>query len=202
MNELLWFSLMLVTFAGVIILHRVSGVTGLYVWIAISVIVANIQVVKTVEIFGLTATLGNVVYASSFLATDILSEYYGSAAARRGVFLGFFAIVSTAILMIVALYFVPSADDFAQSALERIFLIVPRITGASLAAYLVNASANPVELIWSAELEIYVVNIFNHSFGIVLTKISSEMAPYLWRQHQLAIAESTGPPQTADQVAR
>ena len=129
---------MLATYIGVIAVHRISSKTGLYVWIAISVIVANIQVVKTVEIFGLTATLGNAVYASTYLATDILSEYYGSAAACRGVVLGFFALISTAVLMLFALYFVPSSEDFAQSALEQIFLIVPRITLASLAAYLVS----------------------------------------------------------------
>ena len=138
MNELLWFLLMAVNFGAILLAYRLFSKTGLYVWIAISVIVANIQVVKTVEIFGLTATLGNAVYASSFLATDILSEYHGSRDARRGVYLGFLALISMTVLMLIALLFKPSADDFAQSALERIFLIIPRITAASLAAYLTS----------------------------------------------------------------
>ncbi len=53
------------------------GKTGLYVWVAISTIIANVQVLKTVSIFGMVATLGNIVYATSFLATDILSENHG-----------------------------------------------------------------------------------------------------------------------------
>jgi queuosine precursor transporter len=138
MNELLWILLMVVTYGSILLAYRLFGKTGLYVWIGLSVIVANIQVVKTVEIFGLTATLGNAVYASSFLATDILSEYHGVLAARRGVLLGFFAIVSMTVLMLIALAFTPAEVDFAQSALERIFLIVPRITAASLVAYLVS----------------------------------------------------------------
>ena len=44
------------------------------------------MVVKTVAVFGLVATLGNVLYGSIFLATDILSEVYGKKAARRGRF--------------------------------------------------------------------------------------------------------------------
>ena len=138
MNEVLWFSLVIVTFSGVLLSYRLLSVTGLVIWIAISVIVANVQVVKVVEIFGLTATLGNVVYASTYLATDILSELHGPKLARRGVFVGFFALVTMTVLMLIALYFVPSSEDFAQDALKRIFLIVPRITAASLAAYLIS----------------------------------------------------------------
>ena len=53
-------------------------------------------------------------------------------------FLAFFSLVSMTVLMVLALVFTPSEEDFAQSALERIFLIVPRITSASLLAYLVS----------------------------------------------------------------
>lgn len=126
------------TYGVILLVYRLFSRDGLYLWIAVSVIVANIQVVKTVELFGLTATLGNAIYASSFLATDILSEYHGPRAARRGVYLGFVSLVSMTVFMTLALLFKPDESDFAQSALEQIFLIVPRITAASLAAYLVS----------------------------------------------------------------
>ena len=136
MNELLWFLMMAANFGAIILMYRLFSKAGLYVWIALSVVVANIQVVKTVELFGLTATLGNIVYASSFLATDILSEYHGPSDARRGVYLGFAALVGMTALMSLSLLFRPDSTDFSQSALERIFLIIPRFTLASLAAYL------------------------------------------------------------------
>ncbi len=138
MNESLWFLMMALNFGGILLVYRLFSKTGLYVWIAVSVIVANIQVVKSVELFGLTATLGNIVYASSFLATDILSERHGRSAARRGVYLGFVALISMTVLMTIALLFRPSDEDFAQDALERIFRMVPRITLASLFAYAVS----------------------------------------------------------------
>ena len=73
-NELLWLVMLLVNFLFIIAAYKFFGKWGLVMWIPISVIVANIQVIQTVELFGLVATLGNIVYASSFLVTDILSE--------------------------------------------------------------------------------------------------------------------------------
>lgn len=49
---------------------------GLFVWIGFATVCANLQVVKTVELFGLTATLGNVMYGTIFFATDVLNEKY------------------------------------------------------------------------------------------------------------------------------
>ena len=77
MNELLWFLLLVLDFAAIMLAYRFWGKLGLYIWIPISIILANIQVTKNVSIFGIEATLGNIVYATSFLVTDILSEIYG-----------------------------------------------------------------------------------------------------------------------------
>ncbi len=135
MNELLWFGMMVASFFMVVAAYRLFGISGLYGWIALSVIVANIQVLKTVELFSFTTTLGNIVYASSFLATDILSENYGKETARKGVFIGFFTLIAATLLMNAALFFRPAPSDFAQEHLKVIFGIMPRIAGASLLAY-------------------------------------------------------------------
>jgi len=137
-NELLWFLLLVVNFVSIVALYRFAGRAGLYVWITIAAIVANIQVTKTVELFGLTATLGNIVYAGSFLATDLLNEVYGERSARRGVFFGFFAIAATIVLMNAALFFAPDRSDFAHEHLVAIFALLPRIGVASVVAYLVS----------------------------------------------------------------
>ena len=135
MNELLWIAMLALNFGAIILCYRFFGKTGLYVWIPISVIIANIQVVKTVELFGLSATLGNIVYATAFLATDILSENYGKKEAKRAVYIGFFSLLAMAALMSLALKFKPAPDDFAQESLMTIFSLIPRIAAASLLAY-------------------------------------------------------------------
>lgn len=138
MNELLWFAMLLVNFLMVIFLYRVAGRTGLYIWIPISTILANIQVVKLVTIFSVEATLGNIVYATAFLVTDILSENYGREHAKKAVYIGFFSLVSFTVIMNLALYFTPSSNDFAQESLSTIFGLMPRIAIASLIAYVVS----------------------------------------------------------------
>ena len=86
----------------------------------------------------LTATLGNIVYATSFLVTDILSENYGKEEARKAVWVGFFAIVVMTLFMNIALLFTPDQSDFAQDSLSTIFSIMPRIAAGSLIAYLLS----------------------------------------------------------------
>lgn len=137
-NESLWLIMLLVNFLGILLVYRLFRVQGLYIWIALAAVVANMQVSKTVEILGLTATLGNIVYASSFLATDILSERHGKQAAQRGVGVGFFAIVAVTVLMQLALLFEPAPSDAMQGALQAVFGVLPRIAGASLLAYLLS----------------------------------------------------------------
>lgn len=111
-------------------------------WIPVSVIVANIQVVQTVNLFGFAATLGNVVYATSFLITDILSENYGKNEARKAVWIGFYSLISMTILMNLTLLFVPlEGDEFSlvtREATSTIFKLMPRIALASLIAYLLS----------------------------------------------------------------
>jgi queuosine precursor transporter len=141
-NELLWLAMLLANFMLIILAYKLFGKWGLIMWIPVSVIVANIQVVQTVELFGLAATLGNIVYATSFLVTDILSENYGKQEAKKAVWIGFFSLISMTILMNLALYFKPlEGDDFAlitHEATATIFKLMPRIAVASLIAYLLS----------------------------------------------------------------
>ncbi len=138
MNELLWFAMLFVNFLLILALYRFAGKTGLFVWVPIATIVANIQVVKMVSLFGMDATLGNIVYASSFLVTDILSENYGKDYAKKAVFFGFFSVLSFTLLMNLALLFTPAADDFASDSMKTIFTLMPRIAVASFVAYLAS----------------------------------------------------------------
>ncbi len=130
--------MLLFNFAAILFAFRRWGRLGLYVWIPISVIVANIQVTKNVSLFGLESTLGNIVFTGGALATDLLNEFYGPKHARRAVWIGFFALMSMTVLMQLAIWFEPAASDMAQGALENIFSIMPRIAGASLAAYMIS----------------------------------------------------------------
>lgn len=119
-------------------LYRFFGRIGLFAVIVFNLLLCNLQVLKTVELFGLTTTLGNILYAGVFLATDMLSEFYGKREAQKGVLLGFITLVLMTAYMQIALHFSPAVDDFAQPHLEAIFGFLPRIAVASMLAYLAS----------------------------------------------------------------
>lgn len=135
-NELLWIGLAILDLTMVLVVFRFFGKHGLFALIVFSLVLCNIQVLKTIELFGLTTTLGNSLYASVFFATDLLSEHYGKKEAKKAVVLGFCGLVLAVVSMQMALLFIPSEADFAQPHLEAIFGVMPRVVLASMAAYL------------------------------------------------------------------
>ncbi len=138
MNELLWLITLVVNFGSVLLLYRYLGKQGLYIWVPIATLLANIQVIKIVELFGVTATLGNIAYGSIFLATDILSENHSREEAKLAVWVGFFSMVMMLLMMSLALAFVPAESDFAQASLKQIFSFLPRVVLGSLIAFLIS----------------------------------------------------------------
>lgn len=137
-NEFVGVIAFLVTFVMMVLMFRFFGKQGLYAWVAMGTIIANIQVLKTVDIFTISATLGNVMFASIYLATDILNDIYGRKVAKKAVWLGFTSTLVMIIVMQVSLAFAPSEADIAQDALKTIFDVIPRIAIASIVAYIIG----------------------------------------------------------------
>jgi conserved hypothetical integral membrane protein len=136
-NELLFFVTMLVNFSGILIAYKLFGKQGLFVWMGLAIVITNIEVLKCVDMFGWAVTLGNVIYGTTFLVTDILNEKYGVKKARMAVMVGFFAMIVFTVIMQVNLLFEVNAADFSKDAFETIFAVLPRIAIASIIAYLV-----------------------------------------------------------------
>ncbi len=139
-NEILWVTVLIVSFLMIILIYRLFGKIGLFIWTAVAVILANIQVMKTVEIFGLVTALGNVIYSSIFLVTDILNENYSRKDAQKAVWIGFFVLIATTILMQLTILFIPDESDVLGESLYNIFKFFPRIALASIIAYMVSQS--------------------------------------------------------------
>ncbi|WP_217592801.1 queuosine precursor transporter [Cohnella sp. GbtcB17] len=139
MFNLLWgVGFVAVNFALFLVCYRLFGKNGLYTWIGAATLLANIQVVKTIEIFGIVMTLGNTIYATIYLTTDLLNEKYGEKEARKAVWFGFFTMIMSLIIMQMVLHFKSGAEDFSQDALQTIFGTTPRIVLGSLCAYFVS----------------------------------------------------------------
>ena len=83
-------------------------------------------------------TLGNTLFASSFLATDILSEIYGKKEANKGVYVGIITTILFIVLSFLWVHYIPAESDWAMPSVKALFSNTPRILLASLIAYIVS----------------------------------------------------------------
>lgn len=138
MNEFFIILTLLISFGGTVLFFKLFGKSGLYAWIGITAVFANIEVTILVNAFGMEQTLGNTLFASSFLATDILSEIYGKKTADKGVIIGIFTTVLFIILSSLWVRYIPSKNDWAMTSIKTLFSNTPRILCASLAGYAIS----------------------------------------------------------------
>ncbi len=72
MFNLLWgAAFVLVNFMFFLLCYRLFGKKGLYAWIGVATVLANIQVTKTIDLLGITTTLGNTMYVSMYMVPAI-----------------------------------------------------------------------------------------------------------------------------------
>jgi hypothetical protein len=129
---------LIISFSVTCLFYKYFGKYGLYIWLCVSVILANIQTIKISEIFGIVTSLGNISYGSIFLTTDILCEKYGDKATKTGTVISFIIMIIFSLLMYLFLLYEPALIDNSQDAFIQIFKVIPRIMIASILAYYVS----------------------------------------------------------------
>lgn len=137
-NELLIIISFLLIYGGVMLFYRFFGKNGLIAFNVVATILANIEVLLLVNAFGVEMTLGNVLFASTFLITDILSENHGRKDANRAVIISTLCSVFFVLISQMWLLYTPSENDWANGAFHTIFSSTPRIVCASLVVYLIS----------------------------------------------------------------
>lgn len=146
-NEFLLLFMYVFAVGSLMILHHFLGKTGIYVYMALGVIVGNLQVLKAMTLTGFSqpVAMGTVIFMTTFLATDILAERYGKEAAQKAIWCGFVGIIFTTGVMILTLGMppLPSSDqnaffNEAHYAIQTLFLPAPALFIASLSSYLIS----------------------------------------------------------------
>lgn len=137
MNEILLLFEILLMFSSLLVFKKLFGKIGLFAWIALASVLANIQTVKSIELFGIGSVAGTVLFASVFLATDLLRECYGKEEAKKGVLVGVASIVIFLVCSQLALLYIPSGLDTSHEAMKTMFALSPRICVSSLIMYAV-----------------------------------------------------------------
>ena len=136
-NELLLAGSVLLIYGAVLAAYRLFGKTGLYAMTVAATIFANVEVLILIQGFGMEQTLGNVMFASTYLITDILSENEGKKSASRAVWLGVFAAIIMILFTQYWLLYTPAESDWAFEHITAIFSTTPRMLLASFVGYVV-----------------------------------------------------------------
>ena len=142
MNALYGVISLLVTFSLVVIIEKLFKKEGLYAWISMAIIAANIAVCKNIDFLGINTNLGLIIFSSNFLATDILTEKYGKDDSKKAVMLGLCSQIIFIILMQITLAYIPSADDLVDGSMKSLFSINLRVSVASVFMYFVSSMLN------------------------------------------------------------
>ena len=171
MNEFILILSLLFIFSATVFVYRIFGKSGLYVFGAIITILANIEVLILVRAFGMEQTLGNVLFASAFLMTDILSENEGKRAATKAVSLGVFASLTMVVISQSWFLYTPCNNDWVFPHISAIFSTTPRLLLASLVGYVV-----------SQKLDVFLY----HKIWAYTERKSGDKSRFLWVRNNLA----------------
>lgn len=170
-NELLLVISIIVIYSSVVLAYRFFGKSGLYCWTVLATIAANIEVLIVVDAFGMEQTLGNILFASTFLVTDILSETEGKNAAKKAVSIG---IASSAIFILISqswLLYTPNSNDWVSPAIATIFSNTPRLMFSSISVYTI--------------VQLFDVFAY-HAIWRFTTKLCNDSKKYLWVRNNAA----------------
>ena len=138
MNELLLIGSVVIIYGLVLLSYKLFKKTGLYIMTVITTIIANIEVLILVDAFGLNQTLGNVMFASTYLITDILSENENKQSANKAVWLGVFTSIVMLLFTQYMRLYLPAQNDWVMPYINAIFSTTPRLILGSLAGYIVS----------------------------------------------------------------
>ena len=134
-NELMLLAELLVVYALILVFWRVWGKVGLVCWLGIATILANIEVLILVDAFTLEQTLGNILFASTFIATDILSENTDEKFTKKAVNLSIMTSVVFIVISQMWLLYTPNANDWASPSFHTLFSNTPRLLLSGLVVF-------------------------------------------------------------------
>lgn len=164
-NEALLIVTLLVLYGSVLLWFALFGTSGLMGFTVFATIAANIEVLILVQAFGMEMTLGNILFATTFLVTDILSEIAGKKQAQQAVWIGIAANVLFVVVSQSWLMYIPSAEDWVTPSMRSIFSNTPRLMLASLAVY--------------AIVQVFDVWLY-HKWWDLTQRLSGDRRGYLW----------------------
>ncbi|HRE30895.1 MAG TPA: queuosine precursor transporter, partial [Candidatus Berkiella sp.] len=113
------------------------GQSALTAWIALLSLLANLFVIKQIELFGFHATASDIFTVGNLLALNLLQEKFGRKATQHAIWASLSCLLFFVIISQIHLLYEPSIHDHSQSSYEFILSASPRTMLASLVTFLI-----------------------------------------------------------------
>lgn len=136
MNELLFF-LQIIVIAIFSFGALKLGKEALTAWVVIQAMIANLFVLKQINLFGLEVTAGDAFIIGSILGLNFLQERFSQDDATRTTKITFFFLLFFALISQLHLLYIPSPNDMAGPAFSVILQPSPRLFLASTAVFFI-----------------------------------------------------------------
>lgn len=136
MNELIFFiQTLLIVFFALWALKIGSG--ALTAWVSIQALLANLFVLKQIDLFGLNVTASDAFAIGSLLGLNLLQEYDTKENAQKATWICFFFMLFFAVISQLHLLYRPSSFDHTQAAFLALLSPSPRLLMASMTVFFI-----------------------------------------------------------------
>jgi len=136
-NELIFIAHTLLCASAVVLCARI-GRSLLIAYLCLLGVLANLFVLKTITLFGLTATCSDMYMVAMVLGLNVLQEWWGKESAQKAIYYGFGALITYTLFCLFQLGYDPAPTDTHMFFYQELLGHMPRITAASLIAYFIS----------------------------------------------------------------
>lgn len=124
------------------------GREALTALIALEAVLANLFVVKQMDLLGFGATCSDVFAVGAILGLNLLQEHWGRDAAKRAAVLSLLGLIFFLFMSQIHLLYHPSTADATHDSFQALLSYTPRIAFASAAVYFIVQKFDIVLFSW------------------------------------------------------
>ncbi len=136
MNELFFFLHIIVVIVSVFVALRL-GKNYLFTLVILQAVLANLFVIKQIDLFTRTVTATDVFIVGTILSQNLLQEYFGKKEAVKAINVTFFSLIIFLVMSKMHLFYIPSQFDTTHDAFQKLLFNAPRIVISSIAAFFI-----------------------------------------------------------------
>ena len=134
-NEILFF-LHVITVLVFTLVAFAIGRHALISCISLQLVLANLFVIKQMQLFGFNVTCADVFIVGTILGFNLLQEYWGKRLANKAIWISFFCAIFYLVMTKFHLFYIPNSFDKTHEMFFGILQFIPRITIVSLLVFI------------------------------------------------------------------